>query len=38
MINQMSTAAAGGDWLQVIGTPLMIAIACVLLYLAIGNL
>lgn len=35
MINQMSTAAAGGDWLQVIGTPLMIAIACVLLYLAI---
>lgn len=35
MINQMSTAAAGGDWLQVVGTPLMIAIACVLLYLAI---
>ncbi len=35
MINQMSTAFADGNWLQVIGTPLMLAIACVLLYLAI---
>lgn len=35
MITQMSTAMADGNWLQVIGTPLMLAIACVLLYLAI---
>lgn len=35
MIMQMSAAVADGNWLQVIGTPLMIAIACVLLYLAI---
>lgn len=35
MIMQMSTAMADGNWLQVIGTPLMLAIACVLLYLAI---
>lgn len=35
MIAQMSEAAAQGNLLQVIGTPLMIAVACVLLYLAI---
>ena len=35
MINQMSGALADGNWLQVVGTPLMIAVACVLLYLAI---
>ena len=35
MINQMSVSLADGNFLQVIGTPLMIAIACVLLYLAI---
>lgn len=35
MIMQMSTAMVDGNWLQVIGTPLMLAIACVLLYLAI---
>lgn len=35
MIAQMSNSMASGNWLQVIGTPLMIAIACVLLYLAI---
>lgn len=35
MITQMQQSAAAGNWLQVIGTPLMIAIACVLLYLAI---
>lgn len=35
MIAQMSDSMASGNWLQVIGTPLMIAIACVLLYLAI---
>ena len=35
MIMQMSTDMADGNWLQVIGTPLMLAIACVLLYLAI---
>ena len=35
MIMQMNTAMADGNWLQVIGTPLMLAIACVLLYLAI---
>ncbi|MDD6484618.1 MAG: sodium ion-translocating decarboxylase subunit beta [Clostridiales bacterium] len=31
----MAQSAADGNWLQVVGTPLMIAIACVLLYLAI---
>ncbi|MCX7715188.1 MAG: sodium ion-translocating decarboxylase subunit beta [Clostridia bacterium] len=31
----MKTAAASGNFLQVVGTPLMIIIACVLLYLAI---
>lgn len=35
MINQMSGAFADGNILQAIGTPLMIIIACVLLYLAI---
>ncbi len=35
MINQMTEAYAAGEWLQMIGTPLMIIIACVLLYLAI---
>ena len=35
MINQMSMAFAEGNWLQVVGTPLMIIVACVLLYLAI---
>lgn len=35
MIAQMSDSMSSGNWLQVIGTPLMIAIACVLLYLAI---
>ena len=35
MIGQMQEAAASGNLLQVIGTPLMILIACVLLYLAI---
>lgn len=35
MIAQMSNSMASGNWLQVIGTPLMIAVACVLLYLAI---
>lgn len=35
MIAQMSDSMASGNWLQVIGTPLMIAVACVLLYLAI---
>lgn len=35
MFAQMSTDAAAGNWLQVVGTPLMIIIACVLLYLAI---
>ncbi len=36
MIGSMKeTMASGGNFLQVIGTPLMIAIACVLLYLAI---
>ncbi len=35
MIHQMQEAAASGNFLQVIGTPLMIVIACVLLYLAI---
>lgn len=36
MIGSMKEAmAGGGNFLQVIGTPLMIAIACVLLYLAI---
>lgn len=35
MIAQMSNSMASGNWLQVIGTPVMIAIACVLLYLAI---
>ena len=36
MIGSMKEAmASGGNFLQVIGTPLMIAIACLLLYLAI---
>ena len=35
MINQMSESFADGNILQAIGTPLMIIIACVLLYLAI---
>ncbi len=35
MIAQMSDSMTSGNWLQVIGTPLMIAVACVLLYLAI---
>ncbi len=35
MISKMSEAFAGGNWLQVIGTPLMLVIACILLYLAI---
>ena len=35
MIIQMSQAYADGNWIQVIGTPLMLIIACVLLYLAI---
>ncbi len=35
MINQMSEAFSAGNWLQAIGTPLMLAVACVLLYLAI---
>lgn len=35
MISQMQEAAASGNLLQVVGTPLMIVIACVLLYLAI---
>ncbi len=35
MFNQMSEAFADGNWLQVVGTPVMLAIACVLLYLAI---
>lgn len=35
MITQMQAAMASGELLQVIGTPLMILIACVLLYLAI---
>ena len=36
MIRNMSeTAVSGGNFFQVIGTPLMIVIACVLLYLAI---
>ncbi len=35
MIGQMQQAFASGEVLQVIGTPLMIIIACVLLYLAI---
>lgn len=35
MISKMSEAFTGGNWLQVIGTPLMLIIACILLYLAI---
>ena len=35
MLSQMSESIAAGNWLQVIGTPLMIVVACVLLYLAI---
>lgn len=35
MLNQMSGALAEGNWLQVVGTPVMLIIACVLLYLAI---
>lgn len=35
MITQMSQSAAAGNWLQFIGTPLMIVVACLLLYLAI---
>ncbi len=36
LINNMTTAVASGkNFLEVIGTPLMIAIACLLLYLAI---
>lgn len=35
MFSQMSESMSAGNWLQVIGTPLMIVIACVLLYLAI---
>lgn len=35
MLGKMQENFAAGDWLQVVGTPLMICIACVLLYLAI---
>ena len=35
MISQMSESMAAGNWLQVIGTPLMLIVACLLLYLAI---
>ena len=35
MLGDMRAAFAAGDILQAIGTPLMIAIACLLLYLAI---
>ena len=35
MISQMSESMAAGNWLQVIGTPLMLVVACLLLYLAI---
>ena len=35
MISQMSASAEAGNWLQVIGTPLMLVVACILLYLAI---
>ncbi len=35
MLQSMQTAASSGTFLQMIGTPLMIIIACVLLYLAI---
>ena len=35
MISQMSASMASGNWLQVIGTPLMLVVACLLLYLAI---
>ncbi len=35
MLGDMRAAFAAGDFLQAIGTPLMIAIACLLLYLAI---
>ena len=35
MVAQMSEAFAQGQYLQMIGTPLMLAIACVLIYLAI---
>jgi oxaloacetate decarboxylase beta subunit len=35
LIAQMSESAAAGNWLQLVGTPLMLVIACVLLYLAI---
>ena len=35
MISQMSESMAAGNWLQVIGTPLMLVVACILLYLAI---
>ena len=33
--NAQDTLAAGGNFLQVAGTPIMLAVACVLLYLAI---
>ena len=35
MISQMNASMAAGNWLQVIGTPLMLVVACLLLYLAI---
>ena len=35
MISQMGADAAAGNWLQVIGTPLMLIVACILMYLAI---
>lgn len=34
-VNMQNTIASGGNIIQIIGTPLMILIACVLLYLAI---
>ncbi len=37
MVTQMQQAFADGNILQVIGTPLMLIIACVLIYLAIGK-
>ncbi len=35
LISQMSEAFASGDYLQMIGTPLMLLIGCVLVYLAV---
>lgn len=37
MVTQMQAAFAAGDFMQVIGTPLMLIIACVLIYLAIAK-